>query len=107
MSLLWGITAAVLIVGASLDGYSTNRFIKISDYVEADPIMVKIFGTSRPSTFDIVVKGGFVILCELLLAGLALHINHIFGTVVCIAELVQASIHVYEFFRNMRIKRGQ
>lgn len=106
MITLWPITAIALGICASLDGYSTDRFVKISSYVEVDPIMVFVYGTDRPTTFDVFFKGGLVITGELLAA---LALSHFFpriGDGACFVLLTQAVVHVIEFIRNMKIKKG-
>jgi hypothetical protein len=95
------ITISSLVVGAFCDGLTTNSAIRRGAH-EANPAMVWIFGTARPTAATVYVRGGLVIAAE---SGLALTFSHfapLVGIGIAVALLTQAAIHIFETFHNLK-----
>jgi hypothetical protein len=99
MNLLF-ITSTIMAVGSLMDGISTIDFLKSPTLVEADPIMVWIFGTDRPSPKTVILRGGAAIAFEIAAAFLVSHFWYPAVYVFAAQQLAQACVHVYEYFRN-------
>jgi hypothetical protein len=93
------IAIAAVALGAFLDGWSTNYAIARGNH-EVDPVMVRIFGTNRPTAKTIFVRGALVISAESAVAVVASHWLHWFG----LALLVQAGVHIYEAVKNFKVR---
>jgi hypothetical protein len=96
------LTSAILGIGAAMDGKSTIDFITQSKggMVEGDPVMVYLYGTDKPSSFKVIVVGAAVIAAEITLAFLACHFFPHLKPFFAAQQLIQAGVHIYEYFRN-------
>ena len=94
---------ATLAVGATLDGWSTAYAIRYGN-VEVDPIMLFIFGTNRPTTKIIFLRGGLVIMAESVVTLLVGHFHPEAGRVLSLGLLGQAGYHIWATIRNFRLK---
>jgi len=90
-----------LISGATADGLSTDHAIKLG-MIEADPIMVRIFQTDKPSTKTIFLRGGIVIALESLVTILVGHHHPVVGHALSVGLLAQASYHIYAAVQNYK-----
>jgi hypothetical protein len=90
-----------LALGAFFDGLTTNSAIKRGAH-EANPAMVWLFGTARPSAATVYLRGGVVIAAE---SGIALTFSHFaphVGIGIAVALLAQTAIHFFEVFHNLK-----
>jgi len=102
------LTSLALAVGAAMDGKSTIDFLTKSGgkIVEADPVMVYLFGTNQPSTNKVIGVGAAVIGAEILVAGVLSHFFPHLRPYFMAQQLIQASVHVYLYFRNEKLLKA-
>lgn len=97
------ITSAIMAIGSLMNGISTINFLKSPNLVEADPILVFSFGTDRPSPQAVILKGGAAIAVEIAVAFGVSHFWHPAVYLFAAQQIIQAAVHVYEYFRNGRL----
>jgi hypothetical protein len=88
-----------LIAGATADGASTVYAIGKGNH-EVDPIMLKIFGTDKPSAKTIFLRGGIAIALESAITLTAAHFSHPAGLVLGIALLAQSVYHFWATYHT-------
>ena len=96
------ITSALMAAGAALDGKSTVDFLTKGKgaFVEANPFMVFLYGTASPSSKRVWVTGALVIAAEIGIALLCARFGRVAVWGFGIQQVVQAGVHLYEYFRN-------
>ena len=99
------LSSIALAIGAAIDGKSTIDFLTKSNgkIVEVDPVAVFLFGTNRPSTSKVIGIGSAVIGCEILAASVLSHFFPHLGPYIVTQQLIQATVHVYLYFRNEKL----
>jgi hypothetical protein len=93
------ISIIALILGSTADGISTVYAIGKGN-VEVDPIMLKIFGTNRPSARRIFLRGGIAVALESAITLTAAHFGHSAGIVLGSVLLAQSVYHCWATYHN-------
>ncbi len=101
--MLLAIAISLLGLAAFGDGWSTNLAISRGAR-ETDPVAVRIFVTSTPTPATVYVRGGIVIAAESALALSLAHFHHTAGLVVAGLLFVQAGVHSWETFHNLKLR---
>ena len=96
------VTSGLLALGAAFDGKSTIDFLTKGKgaFVEADPVMVWLYGSDTPSNNKVIFLGGAIIAAEIAIAFVASHFWHPAAWLFGIQQVVQAGVHFYEYHRN-------
>jgi hypothetical protein len=93
------IAIAAVSLGALFDGWSTNRAIRKGAH-EVNPLMVKIFGTDRPTARTIYLRGTAAISVESFAALDISHFHPHAAAFFAAALFTQAAVHGYEAYRG-------
>jgi hypothetical protein len=93
----------LLSLSAAGDGLGTSQAIK-RGHVEVNPLMVKIFGTNRPSARTIFLRGTAAISIESFAALAISHFHPHAAAFFATAFFIQAAIHGFEAYRGLTFK---
>jgi hypothetical protein len=101
--MLLTIAIAAVSLGAFFDGWSTNLAIRKGAH-EANPLMVKIFGTNKPDAKTTFLRGTGVISCESFAALAISHFHPHAAAFFATAFFIQTAIHGFEAYRGFTSK---
>jgi len=98
--MIWDILAIGVLVAAALaDGITTVQFIKDGRGVEVDPVLVKLYGTNTPKTWQVLGIGMGIISAESALAYFLMQKSLLWA----IPILIQAGAHAYFAYQNSKL----